>query len=299
MADETGGKEKVRTFYDAVAKDYGDRYDPAALVEREHYSANYFRHRILVDRLKDGNASTVYEIGCGEGTPLVMLASQGFKVSGCDISENMVASTREKFVTAGIPAERCKVADVEKLDTLADHVAAGPYDAVVAFGVFPHVDSVTATLATMRALTKTGGTLFFEYRNKLFSLFTYNRLTHDLIVNDLLKDVGEDVRKAVGADLEKRVAMDKPAARRLKEGVSYDTVQANYHVPFEWPGRLEAAGFSYRRHHWYHFHAAPPMLEEAVGRRRYREESIKLEGRTDDWRGHFLCSAGVVEAKAV
>ena len=45
--------------------------------------------------------------------------------------------------------------------------------------------------------------------------------------------------------------------------------------------------------HWYSYHVSP-MMAGKLGLA-FREAGIELEAR-DDWRGMFLCSAGVVEA---
>jgi 2-polyprenyl-3-methyl-5-hydroxy-6-metoxy-1,4-benzoquinol methylase len=71
----------------------------------------------------------------------------------------------------------------------------------MAMGVMPHVENDEFVLRNMATMVRPGGTLFVEFRNKLFSLFTFNRYTHDFILNDLLADVDPAVREAVAAEL--------------------------------------------------------------------------------------------------
>jgi hypothetical protein len=47
--------------------------------------------------------------------------------------------------------------------------------------------------------------------------------------------------------------------------------------------------------HWYHYHPAPPMLENPLGAA-FRQAAFELE-HEGSWRGWFLCSAGVIEAE--
>ena len=299
VGDEREGSGDPSEFYDAVASRYGERYDKDKLLSADRYSANYFRLQILSRALAASNAKSVYEVGVGEGTPLVVLAGTGLQVAGCDISREMVRCAKERFTQAKLDPERIQYGDIEDPASFAVQAKQGPYDAVIAAGVLPHVKDDLGALRNMRTLVRTGGKALIEFRNKLFSLFTFNRFSHDFIVDELLAEVAPEVKAAVSAELKKRCAMDLPAAGGKGGNLRYEDIRARFHNPFELPPLFEAAGFRFVRLHWYHFHAAPPLAEAAVGTDTFRRESMRLEGRTDDWRGYFLCSAGVVEADAV
>ena len=53
----------------------------------------------------------------------------------------------------------------------------------------PHVRNDDFTLNNMKSMVKSGGHVFIEFRNKLFSLFTFNRYTLEFIMDDLLRGV--------------------------------------------------------------------------------------------------------------
>ena len=116
-------------------------------------------------------------------------------------------------------------------------------------------------------------------------------------MDDLLTDVSEDVKAEVARELDNRLAVDQPSVRTTSEGgdVSYDTIRAKLHNPFEVIDLLEQAGFRNTKVHWYHYHPAPPMIERQM-KKRFWEEASRLE-HTSTWRGYFLCSAFVVEAE--
>lgn len=287
-------KSEIESYYDAVAKDYHERYDPGNLLTARKYSANYFRLQLLIERLLESGARRVFEVGVGEGTPLAMLARRGFEVAGCDISTEMVEETRKKFAMLGIPEDNCQLADIEDASSMAGLAAKGPYDAVVAFGVLPHVRDDHAALTNMRAMLADDGRAYIEFRNKLFSLFTFNRHTKSFILDDLLGDVAEDIREAVSQDLDQRLALDLPP---VVDG--YDKIFAKYHNPYALPELFAGTGYAEPTIHWYHFHPAPPLVADSIGQQAYRKAAMKMEGATADWRGHFLCSAGVAEAAAV
>ncbi|WBV68414.1 hypothetical protein PGH46_15970 [Legionella pneumophila] len=103
--------------------------------------------------------------------------------------------------------------DIQDPITYADLLRDGQYDALLAMGVMPHVRNDEACLINMRTMVKQGGSVFIEFRNKLFSLFTFNKYTHQFILNDLLSDVSPKLKQIVSADLEKRLEMNQPTLK--------------------------------------------------------------------------------------
>ena len=164
-------------------------------------------------------------------------------------------------------------------------------------GVLPHVRDDRLMLETVKMCLKPGGAAFIEFRNKLFSLFTFNRLTKEFILDDLLANVPSAVKAAVEAELDQRCAIDKPAIRTARPGteLGYDEIPAKFHNPFELQNFFRSCGFSDVQVHWYHYHPAPPMMEGDIGPD-FRRAGMRLE-HEGSWRGMFLCSAGVIEAR--
>lgn len=287
----------VARFYDAEAGDYHRMYQRENLNSLARYPANYFRLQILVRRLAALGAKRVYEIGVGEGTPLVSMAKLGLEVAGCDISEAMVEAARKNFLANGLSPDLVQWGDVEDAITLAGQLAAGRFDAVVAAGVLPHVRSDRRMLETIKMCLKPGGVALIEFRNKLFSLFTFNRLTKEFILDDLLRDVPSLVKAAVEAELNRRCATDLPPIRTARPGteISYDEILAKFHNPFELQDFFRDLGFVDVVVHWYHYHPAPPLVEKELGPE-FRHAALRME-HEGSWRGMFLCSAGVIEAR--
>ncbi len=281
-------KETVAAHYDSAAANYHQMYQRENLERLDYYPANYFRLQILARRIATLGARRVYEIGVGEGTPLVALAKTGLDVAGCDISQEMVNAARRNFQSAGLPPELIQWGDVEDATTLVGQLSTGKFDAVIAAGVLPHVRNDRLMIETARMCLRPGGTAFIEFRNKLFSLFTFNRLTRDFIVDDLLANAPASVREIVAAELERRCDLSLPPVR------PYDRILSRFHNPFELQELFRACGFERIDVHWYHYHPAPPMLEGAIPD--FRQAAMALE-HDGSWRGMFLCSAGVIEAR--
>ncbi len=153
-------------------------------------------------------------------------------------------------------------------------------------------------LDNMASLIRPRGSIFVEFRNKLFSLFTLNRYTAEFILDDLLRDVSPTMRERVSQDLHARLRMDVPAKRDTLTGTDapgYDAILSRFHNPFEVGPLFERHGFCDIRLLWYHYHPAMPYLEPDDPDE-FRREAISLEREPSNWRGFFLCSAFVVEA---
>jgi 2-polyprenyl-3-methyl-5-hydroxy-6-metoxy-1,4-benzoquinol methylase len=288
-------KQDIAKLYDAESGDYHQMYQRENLEKGERYPANYFRLQIQVRRLASSNVKRVYEVGVGEGTPLVTMAKMGFDVAGCDISQAMVAKARRNFKAQGLSEDLIQWGDIEDSATLTGHRGSGLFDAVIAAGVMPHVRNDRLFLENLKMLLRPGGKVLIEFRNKLFSLFTMNRYTKQFILDDLLGPVSGEIRDRVAGELDKRLAIDLPKPRRATgDGPSYDAILAKFHNPFELEELYASAGFRNFRLHWYHYHPAPPMLESGM-EQAFRQAAMALE-HEGSWRGMFLCSAGVAEA---
>ena len=87
-------KQDIAKLYDAASGDYHQMYQRENLEKPGRYPANYFRLQILVRRLASANVKRVYEIGVGEGTPLLTMAKMGFEVAGLDTPPRAAAAHR-------------------------------------------------------------------------------------------------------------------------------------------------------------------------------------------------------------
>jgi 2-polyprenyl-3-methyl-5-hydroxy-6-metoxy-1,4-benzoquinol methylase len=301
-------KNLVAEHYDGSAATYHLQYERDLLSDlNSDYPANFFRLHLLLNSFIENEVKRVVEIGVGEGTPLVNLAKAGMEVAGCDISNSMVDACRANFESHKLSSKNIIFADIQDPTSYAPLLGEGKFDALLAMGVMPHVRNDEFVLRNMRTMVKDGGKVFIEFRNKLFSLFTFNRHTHDFILDDLLANVSPVLKAAVAKDLKSRLAMDLPKPklsgpssapkdRDAADGVpGYDAILSKFHNPFEILEQFKAVGFKDARLLWYHYHPAMPYLEETDAAL-FRNEGLKLEHENSGWRGLFLCSAFVVEA---
>jgi 2-polyprenyl-3-methyl-5-hydroxy-6-metoxy-1,4-benzoquinol methylase len=296
MKDHT---ESVSEHYDAGAKDYHLQYDRKLLHDTERsYPANYFRLQLLLNSFISKGIKRVIEVGVGEGTPLSTLARTGVDVWGFDVSKEMVERSKEQMKKSNLDPEHIFWGDIQDPITYSHALREGMFDGLMAMGVMPHVENDDMVIENMATLVRPGGTVFIEFRNKLFSLFTMNRYTSDFILNDLLNGVSSDLKELVAKDLSSRLRMDVPPRRTQIEGTNapgYDAILSKFHNPFEVVELFRKHRFQDIRLRWYHYHPAMPYLENDNASL-FRNEAIRLEHEASNWRGYFLCSAFIVEA---
>lgn len=287
---------RVVDHYDGSSSTYSQQYDPERIYDLTNEPANLFRLRKVAARLKELGVQSVFELGIGDGSPLAHLAAEGFTVGGCDFSEGMLEVARRQFAERGLDASGIFKGDIERRDSLLPGIEAGPYDAVMALGVLPHVQDERQVVRNMRDFITDDGYLFLQFRNSMLSLYSFNRLTMEFIMDELIANASPSIRDAVRQELEGRLAMDKPPKRTgTKDQPGYDEILAKFHNPFELEELVRSEGFTDVRFHWYNFHPTPPMLMSGLGMA-FREAAVEFENDAS-WRGMFLCSAGVLEAR--
>jgi len=196
----------------------------------------------------------------------------------------------------GLDPESINLLDVQSHDSIdIERTRAGSFDAVMALGVIPHVEDDRWFVSSMDKFLDPGGRLLLHFRNSMFSMFTFNRLTKEFVMDELLPEVPESIREIVSADLDQRLAVDKPPKRTRPTGDGYDEILSKFHNPFELSEIVKSFGYKDLQFHWYNYHPAYPMLAGSIDPKVYRQAQMDLEGDTS-WRGMFLCSAGLIQA---
>ena len=286
----------VASHYDGSASTYSDQYNEEKIWTNEEYPANFFRLKLVRRILTDAGVTSLYEHGVGDATPLVTIAGDGIRVAGNDVSPEMVKFARANMTEHGLDPESINLLDVQSHDAIdTERKRAGSFEAVMALGVIPHVEDDRWFVDSMDKFLEPGGRLLLQFRNSMFSMFTFNRLTKEFVMDELLPDVPENIREIVSADLDQRLAVDKPPKRTRPTGDGYDEILSKFHNPFELSEIVKSFGYKELQFHWYNYHPAYPMLAGSIDPKVYRQAQMDLEGDTS-WRGMFLCSAGLIEA---
>lgn len=117
--------------------------------------------------LKAATARRVYDLGCGLGRHIVMLAQQGFDVSGTDLSAKAVQHTRRWLARQKLGAT-LHIADITVVPFPSNY-----FDGVVAFNVVYHGthDAVAGCLHEVHRAMRAGGQLFVTFNSVASSDF--------------------------------------------------------------------------------------------------------------------------------
>lgn len=292
-------------FYDGVAENYHLQYERDLMYSLDHkYPANYFRLHLLINSFIKNNIKRIIEVGVGEGTPLVTMAKAGFDVSGFDVSQNMVKKSQENFKKNGLDSENIIFGDIQDPIGYSPILKNGQFDGLLAMGVMPHVENDKYVLENMKTLVRPGGKVFIEFRNKLFSLSTFNSNTYDFLMNDLFINTTGKLRDELSSFLKEKLEMNHPKKRikgnedddfKSSKDIGYDSILSKFHNPFEVVELFKELKFQDPKLLWYHYHPSVPYLE-SKNKKDFRHQGIKYEHENSGWRGMFLCSAFVVEA---
>jgi 2-polyprenyl-3-methyl-5-hydroxy-6-metoxy-1,4-benzoquinol methylase len=287
----------VSAHYDGSAPSYHEQYDPNLIWKNAEYPANYFRLQKVIEILRERGVSSVYDLGAGEASPIIAIREAlGVEVRASDLSPEMVRLGKENLVKHDMAPEWLTLVDIRDMEAIKTEAArVGQFDAVIALGVIPHVEDDSWFVDAMSLFLKPGGTLILQFRNSMFSMFTFNRLTKEFILEELMAPIPQQFRDVVAADLDQRLAVDKPPIRRREDGHGYDEILSKFNNPLELAEVVKAQGFTELSYRWYNFHPTYPMIAGSIDPKDYRQGQIDLESDTS-WRGMFLCSAGMIIA---
>lgn len=291
----------VVKYYEAAAQEYTNQYRP----QHKEYPANLKRLDLILSRIKELKPETLLDCGCGEGTPMCRIYDAGVQVWGFDLAPGMVEQAKATAELKGLK-NRVWQGDIMESSSfsLAGLDIPDSFDICLAMGVLPHIQDEVGAIKNMAAATRPGGRVLVEFRNELFALFTLNRYSHEFFRDKLIGI--EDIKyrhpefqsnlESFTREFENFFQLDVPPVRKGTSDVpGYDEILSKYHNPFEMTMLFSEAGLQLTDIHFYHYHALPPMFENAYPEL-FRKLSLEMESNASDWRGYFMSSAYVVEA---
>lgn len=124
---------------------------------------------------KLGKPKTVLDLGCGTGSIAIPLSKQGFRVTGVDLSAEMLAIAYEKM--------RLAQADVSWVQQDMRELVLSPVDSVISLcdslSYLTEAADVQATFAKVYAHLQPGGTFLFDVHSpyKILHIFGDNTFT--------------------------------------------------------------------------------------------------------------------------
>ena len=143
-----GQSQQVRQLFDAKASNWQAKYAPGGrLAGRLTKLAGAVGYHVPA-------GGHVLDLGCGTGDLAGHLASAGLRVTGCDISANMLSRAAD--------SDPRGVIEWRRLDPTWRTLPfqAGQFDAVVASSVLEYVDAPAVALAECARVLRPGGVMF-------------------------------------------------------------------------------------------------------------------------------------------
>lgn len=275
---------QVRSHYDSKVDEYDQRY----FSDRDGYDPALVAEEILIERILDLDADRVLDMGCGNGAMVHALCTNGIDAVGFDLSEGLVSSGKSVFESDGLDPERLRQANMQDCIPFD-----GSFDVVMGVGLFPHLDRTAAHLRTVRDSLRPDGTALIQFRNALFNLYSMNRYTYHYILESVLADADlpEDLHDAFEQRLRNSYRVEEAGVGQTPETDN----EGQFHNPLRIRSTFEESGFDVDDTYFYHYHPIPPELR-AVDEAAYDQLAKEFED-PHDWRGHFMASSFIVEAR--
>lgn len=263
--------------YDSIYFDSTDKYKPPLVAKR-----------IIVDRFLSDEVAPVLDMGCGNGGVLLALLERGINAKGFDLSPEMVERAKEHLDSNGFDPNRVVQANVENGIPFDD----SGFDGICAIGLLPHLEEKESTLELIREKLNENGTALIQFRNDLFSAYSYNEYTYQFVRNDL---VSEGVPDVFESTFNQRLREVCDLNGNTPGGGQEADPEGEFSNPLTIEPIFEAAGFDVTDVLFYHYHPLPPEFRE-IDPEAYDKLCQSYED-PHDWRGHLMASAFIVVAE--
>ena len=158
---------EAKEFYDFLAPDYDRMTRFVERLERER--------ELLRGFLADAQPHSGLDLGCGTGLHTIALAQLGLKITGVDLSPEMIARARQNAAQYGLKYIRWEVASLEDFP----EAVGGAFDLIVCLGnTLAHVGpaQLPVVLANFHRALNPGGRLVLQLLNYVPVLRRRNRI---------------------------------------------------------------------------------------------------------------------------
>jgi ubiquinone/menaquinone biosynthesis C-methylase UbiE len=196
--------------------------------------------RRLLDAAQIGPDDRVLDVGTGTGVVALLAAGRvapDARVVGVDISEEMLATAREK--AARLPeADRI---ELRRVDVQALDLPDASFDAVVSLFAIAHLPDPAAAFAQMHRVLRPGGRL-------AVAMGSGPPLLSAAAVGRAAQRIGETWRRLRGRELAAPAFLEELTKRRVPGRDQYH--QKHHAARVDLPGLVRAAGFTDVRTFW-------------------------------------------------
>jgi SAM-dependent methyltransferase len=148
---DSAASDRVRSRFRSHAQQFDDLYEDQRLLSRRLRPGLYRRRLLAVDTVREYQAPRVLDVGCGSGRIGEFVLEAGASAYlGIDFSEPMIGLARSRLERFG---ERVKLVGDDFLTARLQ----GPFDVVLALGLFDYLPDPHPYTRRMFDLTAPGG----------------------------------------------------------------------------------------------------------------------------------------------
>jgi SAM-dependent methyltransferase len=153
MPTSAAAPQRVRNRFRAKAQQFDDLYEDERMLVRLLRPGLFRRRQLAVDTVRSYDAPRVLDVGCGSGRIGELVLETGARrYVGIDFSEPMIALAQARLERF---AERVELITDDFLAAPVD----GPFEVVLALGLFDYLPDAGAFIAKMFELCAGGGSL--------------------------------------------------------------------------------------------------------------------------------------------
>ncbi|WP_018756782.1 class I SAM-dependent DNA methyltransferase [Paenibacillus terrigena] len=114
-----------------------------------------------------GKPKTIVDLGCGTGSLMIPLASEGYHVTGIDLSSDMLAVAQQKLESSTVGSRLLREGKVRLIEQdMRDLELPAPVDSVISFcdclNYLLEEEDIVETLRRAYGAVKPGGTFLFD-----------------------------------------------------------------------------------------------------------------------------------------
>lgn len=167
-----------KAYFSAVAATWDQHYYTQEL-------ADWLEQVVPTWGLQQGDR--VLDVGTGTGLliPFIrhVIGLSG-SITAIDYADHMIQICRSKYAHLDNVMIQCQ--DVENLE-----LPAASFDAVICFGVFPHIDQKDTTLENLYRVLKSGGRLIIAHALSSTEIKVHHQNTESTVASDVLPEASE------------------------------------------------------------------------------------------------------------
>ena len=167
-----------KEFFNWAAETWDERFSSPSL-------ASFLEKFVSQFGLKAGQ--TVLDVGTGTGVLVPYLVKEvgaSGSVTAIDFSENMVQKCKTKY--GHLENVTVEVKNIEE-----DDFPPESFDAVVCFGVFPHLENKKKVLKNINCMLKPAGTLVIAHALSSEEIRAHHKNASSVVCRDVLPEVAE------------------------------------------------------------------------------------------------------------